>query len=35
MDYKGSFVERVESFDVAEIECESFLKKKKIDQSFL
>tara|TARA_Y100001973_G_scaffold100833_1_gene162717 strand:+ start:650 stop:1117 length:468 start_codon:yes stop_codon:yes gene_type:complete len=31
MDYKGSFVERVESFDVAEIECESFLKKKKID----
>ena len=31
MDYKGSFTERVESFDVAEIECESFLKKKKID----
>ena len=31
MDYKDSFEDRVASFDVADIECESFLEKNKVE----
>ena len=31
MDHKSSFNERAASFDVADIECESFLEKHKIE----